>query len=65
MTRKDFAEKIEIFLAKHNMTPTTFGKLANKEPNFVFLIRSGRECREETQRRVLDFMEKYEKENQK
>lgn len=62
MTKKDFAETIETFLEKHKMAPTTFGILANKEPNFVFLIRDGRECREETQARILNFMQQY-KEN--
>lgn len=63
MRRKEFAETIEGFLQKHNMAPTTFGTMANKEPNFVFLIREGRECREATQERVLQFMDQYNKEN--
>lgn len=63
MRRKEFAETIESFLQKHNMAPTTFGTMANKEPNFVFLIREGRECREATQERVLQFMDQYNKEN--
>lgn len=60
MTRKEFAETIESFLKKHNIAPTTFGTMANKEPNFVFLIREGRECREATQERVLAFINNYE-----
>lgn len=60
MTRKEFAETIESFLQKHNIAPTTFGTMANKEPNFVFLIREGRECREATQERVLAFINRYE-----
>ena len=60
MDKTTFNEKIEKFLKKHNMAAATFGMLANNSPNFVKDIRSGRECREETQRRVLDFMAKYE-----
>lgn len=61
MNKKDFLEKVEKFLKDFHMYPTTFGILAKKEPLFVFMLREGRECREETQKKVLDFMKKYEK----
>lgn len=60
MNKKDFLEKVEKFLKDFHMYPTTFGILAKKEPLFVFMLREGRECREETQKKVLDFMKKYE-----
>lgn len=59
MNKKDFLEKVEKFLKDFHMYPTTFGVLAKKEPLFVFLLREGRECREETQKKVLEFMENY------
>lgn len=61
MTKKDFLEKVEFFLKKNKMTPTAFGIASANNPGFVFDIRSGRECREATQKRVLGFMEEYEK----
>lgn len=62
MTKKDFLETIENFLNIKGMSATTFGILANKEPNLVFTLREGRECREETQARVLDFINSYKAE---
>ena len=50
---------VENFLKKTNMSPTAFGVLANKEPNLVFLMRNGRECREETRERILNFINSY------
>ena len=62
MTKKDFLETVEEFLKAKEMSATTFGILANKEPNLVFTLRDGRECREETQARVLDFINNYKSE---
>jgi predicted transcriptional regulator len=62
MTKKDFLEMVENFLSNKGMSATTFGILANKEPNLVFTLREGRECREETQARVLDFINNYKQE---
>ena len=62
MNKKDFLEIVENFLKKTNMSPTTFGIFANKEPNLVFLMRNGRECREETRERILNFIKNYKEE---
>ena len=59
MSKRDFLEMVENFLKKTNMSPTAFGVLANKEPNLVFLMRNGRECREETRERILNFINSY------
>lgn len=59
MTKIEFLNTVEDFLIKKNMSATTFGILSNKEPNLVFTLREGRECREETQARVLNFIENY------
>lgn len=65
MDKNTFRSEIEKFLKKHKMAPSTFGVLANKEPNLVFLIREGRECREATQKRILDFIKNYKKQKGK
>ena len=62
MNKVEFLEKVESFLSEKNMSATTFGILSNKEPNFVFTLREGRECREETRKRVLDFINNYQME---
>ena len=59
LSNEEFKQKIFDFMAANNMSATTFGILANKEPNFVFLLKSGRECRETTKQRVLDFIRDY------
>ena len=61
MNKKEFLEKIESFLRENNMAATTFGVLSNKEPNLVFSLRDGRECREKTRARILDFINNYKK----
>ena len=63
MTKKDFLEKVEFFLKKNKMTPTAFGIASANNPGFVFDIRSGRECREATQKRILDFMNNFKETN--
>lgn len=65
MKKKQFSEKVEEFLRNTGMSATAFGEKSKGEPNFVFWLRKGRECREETQERVLNFMKNYEKEYEK
>ena len=62
MNKKDFLETVETFMKTKEMSATMFGILANKEPTLVFTLREGRECREETQARVLDFINNYKQE---
>ena len=62
MTKKDFLETIEKFLLKEGISPSSFGMKAVNDPSFVDRVRAGRECREETQNRVLEFMRTYEEE---
>ena len=61
MKRSEFLATVEDFLKRTNMSPTAFGIKAKAEPNFVFSLREGRECREEVQDRVLNFMQDFEK----
>mgnify|MGYP006934498669 CR=1 FL=1 len=62
MTKSEFLEYVEHFLVKTGMSATTFGIKAKAEPNFVFSLRSGRECREDVQARVINFIEENENE---
>lgn len=57
-----FLSDVEAFLERHEMPPTTFGKLALKDPTFVFKLRNGRDCRGSTERDVRGFMENYKPE---
>lgn len=56
MNKKEFLDRVEDFLTRARMAPTTFGIKAMEEPNFVFSLRKGRECREETRNKVLAFI---------
>ena len=53
--------QIEVFLRHKRMPPTKFGRLAARDPRFVFDLRNGREPRPGTQRRVEHFMNTYRK----
>lgn len=61
MNKKKFLEVVEGFLSKHSLAAATFGAQALNSPDFVLRLRRGRECREDTQRRVFDFMNNYGK----
>lgn len=63
MRKSKFLEKVEDFLKRTKMSPTAFGTKAKAEPNFVFELRKGRECREEVQERVLRFMDEADNGN--
>ena len=62
MTKEDFKKTITDFIENTGMSATAFGLAAANNPNFVFDINKGRECREETQARILNFINNY-KEN--
>lgn len=61
MRKSDFLKRVEDFLEETKMSPTAFGVKAKAEPNFVFTLRAGRECREDVQERVTEFMDNYKK----
>ena len=65
MDKEEFLAVIENFLKKTGMSSSSFGKKAINDQMLVFHLRKGRECLNSTQKRVLAFMAKYEKENQK
>lgn len=60
MTKKEFLETVEDFLKKTGMAPSAFGMKSFGDPNLVFGLRLGRECREKTQGKVLNFINNYE-----
>ena len=49
---------IEIFLRRHDMPPTKFGRLAARDPRLVFDIRLGRELRPPLAERIRAFMDR-------
>ena len=59
---EEFLKIIEEFLVKTGMSPTVFGLKATKNPNFVFLVRSGRQCLDSTKNKVLNFINNYSEE---
>lgn len=50
---------IEKFMARHDMPPTKFGRLAAHDPRFVLDLRMGREPRGLTEARIVGFMTGY------
>ena len=60
MTKKEFLQTIEDFLSRTKMSVSTFGMTAIGSPSLVYDLRKGRECREETQNRVLKFINTYQ-----
>lgn len=50
---------IEIFLRRHDMPATKFGRLAARDPRFVLDLRMGRIPRPDTELRIRRWMEAY------
>ena len=48
--------KIELFLRRTGMSATRFGRLAARDPRFVYDLRNGRTPRFRTERHVEQFM---------
>lgn len=53
-------DEIDSFLARHEMSPVTFGRKAMGDPHFVRDLRGGRRLWPETEGRVRDFMATYQ-----
>jgi hypothetical protein len=58
-------DKVEGFLAKTGMAPSTFGLKAVKSSNFVTSLRNGRTPRQPTAAKVSDFIRTAESEHQR
>ncbi len=54
--------KIEVFLRRTHMPATKFGRLAARDPRFVFDLRNGRAPRSRTEDRIEHFMNTYREE---
>lgn len=52
--------QIELFLRKHEMPPTKFGRLAACDPRLVLDIRMGREVRPALAARLQQFMARFD-----
>ena len=52
--------KVEKFLRQTGMPATKFGRLAVRDPRFVFDLRNGREPQVRTERRIEHFMNTFE-----
>jgi hypothetical protein len=48
--------EIEQYIERHGLSPTRFGRLAVKDPRFVYDLRAGRTPRLVTQSRVSAFL---------
>lgn len=64
MIDEEFQLKVEQFIKRHDLTPTTFGLWAMNDSRFVFDLRSGRACFGTTIRKVYRFMDEYEAKQQ-
>lgn len=53
-------EKVEAFIAKHNMAPSRFGKEVMGDPALVFQLREGRRSLSlKNAEKVVNFMRSY------
>jgi hypothetical protein len=48
--------EIEAYCAKHEITPTDFGRLAMNDTALVTTLRRGRELRSATRQKILDYL---------
>lgn len=54
-----FLDAIEQFCGRHQMRPSTFGRLAAGDASLIEGLRSGRSVRLCTANRIADFMRSY------
>lgn len=54
---EQFRRQVDDYLGATQTDPTTFGRRALGDPNFVFQLREGRSPRSATIHKVIDFME--------
>jgi hypothetical protein len=56
---EQFLAEVEAFIAKSELNPTDFGKLAINDPNFVFDLREGRSPSARTIDKVREWMRQF------
>ncbi len=59
MLKRDFVHIVDLFLAATGMSQTALGILSLEDPSFILKLRRGREPREATRQKVIDFMRAY------
>ena len=52
--------RIELYMRRHQMTPTRFGREAINDPRLVADMRNGRELREKTEKRLHAWLDQQE-----
>lgn len=60
MYKTDLLEKIEQHLLDQRISPARFGRVAVRDPRFVFDLRAGRKPRKKMLARVSAFLTKFE-----
>lgn len=55
----ELIDEIAAFLERAQLSETTFGRLALKDPHFVRDLRKGRRLWPETEQKIRDFMSSY------
>lgn len=53
----DILDMIERFLEAHDMNPSAFGRQVMGDPNFVFDLRTGRDLRRSTEKKIRTYIE--------
>ncbi len=60
--RAEFLDEIEAFLKRHDMAPSTFGRLlCSRDDRFVFRLRAGSDPRASTISAIRTAMRKYKR----
>lgn len=57
--REKFLAEVEAFMSRHDMPPSTFGRLAMSDATFVFDLRKGQDIKMSTADRCRQFMNEY------
>ena len=58
----ELLERIEAYIKTRRIPPTRFGRDAVGDPKFVFQLRDGRDPRVSTVHRVIEFIDRSERE---
>lgn len=56
MDKKLLLQVVEAALISKKLTPSAFGRAVNGDPNLVIDLRAGREPRQATRERILEFV---------
>tara|TARA_R100001086_G_scaffold247542_1_gene182051 strand:- start:90 stop:293 length:204 start_codon:yes stop_codon:yes gene_type:complete len=59
----DFLSTVESYLGKSGISATSFGREVMQDPNFVFDLRKGRDCRGSVITKVIDHIKSNPPEN--